>query len=910
MSGKKKQDHWQLCESCGRQLYFRHLSDHRVLCEADRLTDPINHAFIHDGSLHAVALERNNNMMPDGKLPLSSRNDVILLNINTMRECNMSIGKRILVTSAEKSNKIVCIAWPASGVPPEGAALTCLSLLNAQVKVSDIIIISPLKELCLHALRVELELCETVEFEVNRMFVTYCLHELRNQFVFPMHKVEVNFLGKSRQLLVTSVKGSHHLTPELASSEEDKVSTDDSTTTELSNSLAALELDSASGSTNSVQICAKDVDLSGNKIPSSVSHISKDDNELSNGTTKEPIPGQKINRTQHNCAIQLSEEYQSQNCLDLWYQNKSSSTTVLFYISPEETQLIIHAQGTKQSKNVSRRKVTFDLIGGLQEQVKLVREMIELPLKHPDMFTSYGIPLPRGVLLYGPPGTGKTLIAQAVASESGAYFICINGPDVLSRYFGETEARLRDIFHEAHERAPSIVFIDELDALCPKRDKVQNEFEKRVVATLLTLMDGAKTANSSSGHVLVLAATNRPDALDPALRRPGRLDREIEIGIPNARDREDILRTLLRTVPHGLTTEDFRSFADIAHGYVGADLAAVCKEAGLLSFKRCLRESKVTAPPADVAGQESLKERLLVTREDIMAAFTQVRPSAMREVAIDVPKVRWEDIGGNAVIKKKLKQAVEWPLKHPQAFQRLGIRPPKGILMYGPPGCSKTLIARALATESGLNFLAVKGPELFSKWVGESERAVRQVFQKARAAAPSIIFFDEIDALATRRGGSGDDGASTVSDRVLTQLLTELDGVETLKDVVMVAATNRPDMIDKALLRPGRIDRILYVPLPDLEARKEIFKIHLSNTPVGDDVVIEELAERTEMFSGAEISALCREAALAALEENIESTEVFRRHFDAAFVAVKPRTSSNLIELYRKYQNESGIHSI
>lgn len=293
-----------------------------------------------------------------------------------------------------------------------------------------------------------------------------------------------------------------------------------------------------------------------------------------------------------------------------------------------------------------------------------------------------------------------------------------------------------------------------------------------------------------------------------------------------------------------------------------------------------------------------------------MAAFQQVRPSAMREVSIDVPKVRWEDIGGNAVIKQKLKQAVEWPLKHPEAFQRLGIRPPKGILMYGPPGCSKTLVARALATESGLNFLAVKGPELFSKWVGESEKAVRQVFQKARAAAPSIVFFDEIDALAARRGSGGDDGGSSVSDRVLTQLLTELDGVETLKDVVMVAATNRPDMIDKALLRPGRIDRIVYVPLPDKNAREEIFKIHLIDTPLGDDVVMGDLAEKTEMFSGAEITALCREAALMALQEDIESNEVLRRHFDEAFRAVKPRTSRELIEMYRKYQNESGVHSI
>ncbi|XP_067039753.1 ATPase family gene 2 protein homolog A-like isoform X2 [Acropora muricata] len=877
MSGKKKKDNWQSCELCGRLLYHRHLSDHRVSCETGPPFDCIKYPFIQDGCLHAVALERNNKMVASGKLPLSSRNDIVFLNANTMKECRISIGKKMLVTSSEKAEKVTA---------------------------SDIICIRPVKELCLHAVRVELELCEAAEFEVNQIFISYCLRELRNQFVFVLHKFEINFLGKLRQLLVTSVEGSNHL----ACSEEDGLlSCYDSTTSELSSRLADLEIDNAS--TSSVEMCNEGDDLNCCKILTTGMQSNKDQDELNNSTIKETNRGDKLRKSGQIGDTQLSIEYSSKYSLDLSHCNEIESTAPLFYISPEETQLIIHAQQAKELRSESRKKVTFDLIGGLQNQVEMVREMIDVPLKHPEVFTNFGIPLPRGILLYGPPGTGKTLIAQAVAGESGAHFICINGPDVLSRFYGETEARLRDIFHEAHEKAPSIVFIDELDALCPKRDKVQNEFEKRVVATLLTIMDGTNTANSSSGHVLILAATNRPDALDPALRRPGRLDREIEIGIPNARDREDIMKTLLKTVPHSVAMEDLTRFADNAHGYVGADLAAVCKEAGLLSFKRWLEGREVTATSDDSAEEESLEKRLLVTREDIKAAFSKVGPSAMREVAIDVPKVHWEDVGGNAVIKQKLKQAVEWPLKHPEAFRRLGIRPPRGILMYGPPGCSKTLIARALATESGLNFLAVKGPELFSKWVGESERAVRQVFHKARAAAPSIIFFDEIDALASRRG-SGDDGVSNVSDRVLTQLLTELDGVETLQDVVTVAATNRPDMIDRALLRPGRIDRILYVPLPDSDARKEIFQIHLANTPVGNDVVIEELAEKTEMFSGAEITALCREAALAALEENIESTEVRGRHFDAAFKVVKPRTSSHLIELYRKYQNESGVHSI
>ncbi|EDO39006.1 predicted protein [Nematostella vectensis] len=572
-----------------------------------------------------------------------------------------------------------------------------------------------------------------------------------------------------------------------------------------------------------------------------------------------------------------------------------------------ETNLVIHPFGSVIKKDSEAKKgVSFQSIGGLKTQIQAVREMIEMPLTNPELFTAYGVPPPRGILLYGPSGTGKTMIARAVANETGVHFFCINGPEVLSRYYGETEARLREIFTEAQNKSPSIVFIDELDALCPRRDKVQNEFERRVVATLLTLMDGMHM-KSTDTYVMVLAATNRPDALDPALRRPGRFDREIEIGIPSVTDRRDILVTLLKNVPHSLHDEDISSLAESAHGYVGADLAAACKEASLYAFKRSLHNHDNGSSQSLEQRDARIKRELLVSSEDMRAAFRCVRPSAMREVALEVPKVHWSDVGGNEMIKRKLKEAVEWPLKHPEAFQRLGIRPPRGILMYGPPGCSKTLIARALATESGLNFIAIKGPELFSKWVGESEKAVREVFLKARATAPSIVFFDELDAIAGQRNSTG---GSDVNDRVLTQLLTELDGVETLKDVIFIAATNRPDMIDKALMRPGRVDRLIYVPLPCWDTRRHILEIHLARTPCEGSLDLEDLVERTEGYSGAEIAAVCREAALAALQENIQAESVELRHFEKALMAVKPRTSTQMINFYDDFQKKSGIHTI
>ncbi|KAI9361474.1 P-loop containing nucleoside triphosphate hydrolase protein [Pilaira anomala] len=529
-------------------------------------------------------------------------------------------------------------------------------------------------------------------------------------------------------------------------------------------------------------------------------------------------------------------------------------------------------------------------IGGLSTQIQIVREMVETPLNNPELFQKYGLKPPRGVLLFGPPGTGKTLIARAVAHEAGAHSIIINGPEILSKFYGETEQKLRDLFDDAIEHAPTVIFIDEIDALCPKRDEAPSELEKRVVTTLLTLMDGATTENN---RVVVIGATNRPNALDEALRRPGRFDREVEIGIPTSEARLSIMSTIMAKIPHQLSAEEMELLASKSHGYVGADIAAVCREAGLKCIKRCAR---------------SKTGSLAVNLQDMNEAMIEIRPSAMREIMLEVPKVYWSDVGGQSDIKQRLKESVEWPLQHPDAFLRLGIRPPKGILLYGPPGCSKTLMAKALATEAGSNFIAVKGPELFSKWVGESEKAVHEVFRKARAASPSIVFFDEIDALTVKRGSG--DGGTSVADRVLSQLLNELDGVEPLVNVTVVAATNRPDIIDDALLRPGRIDRILYVGPPDLDSRREIFKIQLKKMTCDDDVDIEEIASKSQGCSGAEAVAICQEAALFAMEEDIHIESVKMRHFRKSLETFTRRITPEMLKFYKDFQEKSGLQSI
>ena len=526
--------------------------------------------------------------------------------------------------------------------------------------------------------------------------------------------------------------------------------------------------------------------------------------------------------------------------------------------------------------------VTYEDIGGLKEEVKKVREMIEIPLKRPELFERLGISPPKGVLMHGPPGTGKTLLAKAVANESDAHFIAINGPEIMSKYVGGSEERLRELFEEAEENAPSIIFIDEIDAIAPKREEVSGEVERRTVAQLLTLMDGLK----SRGQVVVIGATNRPDALDQAIRRGGRFDREIEIGVPDRDGRSEVLQIHTRGMPLD-DKVDLDEMADTTHGFVGADLESLCKEAAMRVLRRVMPDIKGD----EEISNETLK-KMIVTKSDFKEALKEVQPSALREVLVQVPDIKWDDIGGLESAKQELQEAVEWPLKYPESFEKFGVRPPRGVLIYGPPGTGKTLLAKAVANESDANFIAVKGPELLSKWVGESEKGVREVFRKARQTAPTVIFFDEIDSIASTRGGSSTD--SGVTQRVVNQLLTEIDGLEELQDVAVIAATNRVDIIDPALTRPGRFDRHVKVDDPDENARVAIFKVHTAKMPLADDVDLEVLAKRTDGFVGADIEAVCREAVMLTLRESLESEKVDMKHFKEAMKKVKPKTEADL----------------
>ncbi|MBS3126566.1 CDC48 family AAA ATPase [Candidatus Woesearchaeota archaeon] len=536
--------------------------------------------------------------------------------------------------------------------------------------------------------------------------------------------------------------------------------------------------------------------------------------------------------------------------------------------------------------------INYEDVGGLGDEIKKVREMVELPLKHPEIFEKLGIEPPKGVLLHGAPGTGKTLLAKAVASETNSHFIIINGPEIISKFYGESENNLRKKFEDAEKNAPSIIFFDEIDAIATKREETRGDVEKRVVAQLLSLMDGMK----SRGKVIVIAATNMPNLLDMALRRPGRFDREIEIGVPDKKGRHDILKIHTRNMPLAKNV-NLKDIAQITHGFVGADLNSLSKEAAMTVLRRILPELKVEGIEEGEPIPTEILEKLQVTQKDFMEALKLVRPSAMREVLVETPDVSWSDIGGLENVKDNLKEAVEWPLKKPEVFKRMGIRPPRGILLYGPPGAGKTLLAKAVAKESEANFILVNGPSLLSKWVGESEKAVREIFRKARQTAPTILFFDEIDALVPRRG-SGDN--SHAQERVVNQMLTEMDGLESLNDVVVIGATNRPDIVDPALLRQGRFDRVIFTPIPDGEGRKRIFEIYLKKMPLASDVEIDTLTAETEGYVGADIDGVCREAAMMALREDIKSKDVRMEHFVQALEIVKPSVDKEIEEAYEK----------
>nr|KAF6482202.1 spermatogenesis associated 5 [Molossus molossus] len=783
----------------------------------------------------------------DDKVPKKFQNSLVQLGLGTMKSANICIGRPVLLTSLHGKQEVYT-AWPVSGFPGGKVGLSEIAQKNVGVRVGDAIHVEPLLGAELQAEEMDVALSDK-NVDINEEQLAGCLlRKLDGKIVLPGNFLYITFYGRPCKLQVLRVKGADGMILRRLQSDSDtdaqgmasKRGSIEASTLDVSLQLSQLDLEEPQVPSSSSIPC-KPLDDRINKAGDILSDVTQSPGG-SSGLGLEEVTGLE-------CSFASAREG-NEYLIDEERLLKSARlgakcNTDTFYFISSTTRVNFTKICTNSKEQDNSFKVTYDMIGGLSGQLKAIREIIELPLKQLELFKSYGIPPPRGVLLYGPPGTGKTMIARAIANEVGAYVSVINGPEIISKFYGETEARLRQIFAEATLRHPSIIFIDELDALCPKREGAQNEVEKRVVASLLTLMDGIGS-EGSEGQVLVIGATNRPHALDAALRRPGRFDKEIEIGVPNAQDRLDILRKLLRRVPHALTEAELLQLANSAHGYVGADLKALCNESGLYALRRVLKKQP-DLPDSKVAAL------VKITLNDFLQGMNDVRPSAMREVAVDVPSVSWSDIGGLENIKLKLKQAVEWPLKHPESFTRMGVQPPKGVLLYGPPGCSKTMIAKALANESGLNFLAIKGPELMNKYVGESERAVREIFRKARAVAPSIIFFDELDALAVERGSSS--GAGNVADRVLAQLLTEMDGIEQLKDVTVLAATNRPDRIDKVI-------------------------------------------------------ALCREAALLALEEDIKAKCIRRRHFTQALSTVTPRIPESLRRFYEEYQEKSGLHML
>jgi len=548
-------------------------------------------------------------------------------------------------------------------------------------------------------------------------------------------------------------------------------------------------------------------------------------------------------------------------------------------IGPKTGVMVNEGPGVPEERYLDQ--ITYDDVGGLEGKLQKIREMIELPLKHPELFDRLGISAPKGILLYGPPGTGKTLIAKAVANESGASFFAIQGPEIMNKFYGQSEERLREIFKEAEECAPSIVFLDEIDSIAPDRDAVNGEVERRIVAQLLTLMDGL----SGRGDVIIIGATNRENSVDPALRRPGRFDREIEIGIPGRNARKDILYIHTRGMPLEKDV-NVDALADMTQGFVGADLAALCREAAMKCLSRKMPEFELDKPiPAMVL------ENMRVMMRDFIGALAEVEPSGMREVLVEIPSVKWSEVGGLDKVKKEL-QDVFIPSEDPKAFERLGITPGKGVLFYGPPGTGKTLMAKAVASESNINFITVNGPEIGSKWLGESEKAIRQIFKRAKQMAPCIIFFDEMDSVAPKRGH-----ADPTWERVVNQLLTSMDGIEGLKNVMIMGATNRPDMIDPALLRPGRFDKLIYIGLPDLESRLRILEIHTKNMPLMN-IDLLDVATRTEGYVGADLAALCREAGLIAYRENPKTAFIDKHHFVAALAEVPPSVDATLVKEY------------
>ncbi|XP_063413752.1 ATPase family gene 2 protein homolog A-like [Mytilus trossulus] len=851
---KQQKQEWLQCVKCKHLIFHKDTEKHPIECDLQK-----NYTSCSIIGNKLSALISPLNALEVGKLglPHDLSDNVIVVHPSTMKYCGLAIGRPCLLDS-----QYVSIAWPSTSMAQTSVGVPDNLVNLLEKESSGKLTVEPLK----YGLPTASAICLKQSTDglppEESCFQDFVRNKLCGNCFKIGNKVNISYYGQMYQFVVTDL--TIQRTQNLNQSNVD----------ELSHDLSGMNMSDMS--------CDTSFKSPGTPSSSFDRSLSSENQSFNNSS---PISSTPKSKPRNLDMFKTPEPPGKQNLKMDEQFAKIASQTRLMILRDEPIE-----------EDDIKDKVTFDWIGGLKSQIKVLREMIQLPLAQPELFKSFGIPPPRGVLIYGPSGTGKSLLIKAVSNEVQAHVISVSSSDVISKFFGESELKLRNIFTEAEERAPSIIVMDDVDSILPSRDKTQNDSQKRLVATMLTLMDGISQNQREDKVIMVVAACCVPDQIDPALRRPGRFDKEIEVGVPTSQDRREILQKLLQKVPNTLEKEIILKIADKAHGFVGADLASVCQQASLNSLKRTLKNR----------GNQMVS--VSVTKDDISVAMTMVQPSGMREVQLEIPQVLWSDIGGQEEIKLKLKQAVEWPLLHPEAFERMGISPPRGILMYGPPGCSKTMIAKALATESGLNFIAIKGPELFNKWVGESERAVREVFRKARAAAPSIVFFDEIDALAVERGSSG--GSSNVGDRVLAQLLTEIDGVERLKDVTIVAATNRPDMIDKALMRPGRLDRILYVPLPDEKTRHEILRINLCKMPVESSVDIDWIVQKTAGYSGAEICAVCHEAAMSALQENIDAKNVKLKHFSDALTVVTPRIDSELIKFYNDYQTKSGINSI
>ncbi|XP_040069885.1 ATPase family protein 2 homolog isoform X4 [Ixodes scapularis] len=781
----------------------------------------------------------------------STKSQLLYLNPSCMRMCD--IGIKDVVELCEDGERHLLVAWPSRNIGLTGVSIHRQPKPSVPRKVT----VAKHSDCIVGASSVTLMPDEKLQ-QVSVLELQRCiLQQNLGVFVRTGSKLQCRVYGHDLRFTVLSAKGE-------------------------------------GGLSSGDLLCSSSVD--GDDLEEKLQHLTVSEGHSSPSASKTPRPSSAQVHSTPPQRMPLTPSRQGPAAFNTPKAPEgragSRISSAVFHRITIGTEVTVMEEGSV-GPEVSHR-AGYDQIGGLDREIQQLRELVEVPARHPATFSRFGLKPPRGALLFGPPGTGKTLLARAVAAESGASLVVLDGPQVFSKYYGETEAALRNVFKDAVERAPSVLFVDEIDALCPKREAGTSSQEARAVSTLVALLDNLPSMQEK--WVLVLGATNRPNNVDPSLRQPGRLDRELEIGVPTASGRLQILRKILGNVRHSLSDEDIVETADAAHGLTGADLAAMCAEAALHSLDRHLKDPTAT--------DAVLSHEVELNMADVAAALKRTKPSAMREVSLEIPKVRWSDIGGMEEVKLKLRQAVEWPWKHREAFERLGATPPHGLLLYGPPGCSKTMVAKALATESGLNFIAIKGPELFSKWVGDSERAVRELFRKARTAAPCIIFFDEIDALAAHRGSTS--GSSNVGDRVIAQLLAEMDGIEALQDVVLVAATNRPDMIDQALMRPGRLDSIVYVPLPDLDTRREILRINLSKRPLGDSVSLDDLARKTEGYSGAEVVAVCQEAALIALEEDIEARHITALHLEAALQLVRPRISQETVQYYESYWASTG----